>query len=346
MLIELLINYGLAHSILSYCTPATIFKVGMTCHVLSEVVEGYVQFAFNIDRSLAVFFEDVHEFRRLQHRSGLLISGSFALQFMGRLNYEGSDLDLFLPRHSRLEVALWLQTQGYVFAPSGMQGQSAHLETALGGQEVGQHEHAYRLAGIFTVVTFRRRNVEGAPPTTIQLIIARSTPMELILGFHSTCVMNVITYDTAYSLYPRATFEDMTSLVVLDNASQKAPLAKYARRGWSLVRKPSVPDFNLDLSVRSMQDRRTWRLCLRGLTGEAPAPYIHPAEVATWKLQKTILGRMRIRPSVLSDRNRLFPIVVSDEPLLLFLRGALYGPNAHAVVQQTFWPSSQTEQSK
>ena len=48
--------------------------------------------------------------------------------------------------------------------------------------------------------------------------------------------MNVIAYDAAYSLFPKATFEDRVSLVsATRNDKEKAAIAKYRHRGWTIL---------------------------------------------------------------------------------------------------------------
>ena len=41
------------------------------------------------------YFADPAAFRELQLRTGLIISGSTALQFLDRTTYEGADLDIY-----------------------------------------------------------------------------------------------------------------------------------------------------------------------------------------------------------------------------------------------------------
>jgi hypothetical protein len=61
-----------------------------------------------------------------------------------------------------------------------------------------------------------------------------SFPIRSILaGFHSTVVLNVISWNKAYSIFPDATFlhRETFALQPLDDGSQNA-IAKYAGRGW------------------------------------------------------------------------------------------------------------------
>lgn len=50
------------------------------------------------------------------------------------------------------------------------------------------------------------------------------------------CVMNLITHNKAYSIFPRATFEERRSLIHLQHAeSTVQPRTKYERRGWRFI---------------------------------------------------------------------------------------------------------------
>ena len=51
--------------------------------------------------------------------------------------------------------------------------------------------------------------------------------------------MNVITYNTAYSLYPYATFARRDSLVLSNHSRAQEALMKYATRGWRILANPS-----------------------------------------------------------------------------------------------------------
>ncbi len=114
------------------------------------------------------------------------------------------------------------------------------------------------------------------------------------------CVMNVITHDAAYSLYPYATFELNTSLVLtrdLEERTQRA-LHKYEDRGFRLVdpsptddeddededdeddeddeteaassSDPDLAGFFVDGTWQRVADRHSWRLPLN-VDGLPPA---------------------------------------------------------------------------
>ncbi|KAG2022616.1 hypothetical protein CC2G_000352 [Coprinopsis cinerea AmutBmut pab1-1] len=65
---------------------------------------------------------------------------------------------------------------------------------------------------------------------------SKHSPFHSILSFHSTCVMNFITYEAAYSMYPAATFSARIA-TSMDRITDKelGALAKYERRGWTIT---------------------------------------------------------------------------------------------------------------
>jgi hypothetical protein len=144
------------------------------------------------------FFCNPIDFRSLQARTGTLISGSNALQFLDRTFYAESDLDLYThPGHSR-EVGLWLiRHEGYQFVPSA--SQAADFEALVKDNWDGLAKRydpdndvdmvqgqRYRLTGIGAVYTFAKdKDVDGAPPLKVQIIEAETNPLQCVLGFHS-----------------------------------------------------------------------------------------------------------------------------------------------------------------
>ncbi|KAJ7232167.1 hypothetical protein B0H12DRAFT_202573 [Mycena haematopus] len=116
--------------------------------------------------------------------------------------------------------------------------------------------------GIADVLDFHKGNKK------IQIIIPVATsPLEIIISFHSTCVMNFITHNKAFSLYPWSTFVTKEALAVQSEgalAGREAGREKYKDRGWKMVEYPSLSS-NSELGVRmnrSVSDRFTWVISL------------------------------------------------------------------------------------
>lgn len=120
--------------------------------------------------------------------TGMVISGSVALQFLNRTIYPDSDLDLYSPLKYARHIAHWLVSAGYTYAPKN---------PSLPTVDIALRTAAARQAGGHTGVTpsinrgylratcvldFTARN----PPRKIQLISTLRSTIELILGFHSS----------------------------------------------------------------------------------------------------------------------------------------------------------------
>ena len=164
--------------------------------------------AYNLDRRLARFFGDPAAFRALMARTRVVISGSFALQFLDRSFYPESDLDLYVSTEGSFrEIGLWLmQDEGYVFKPSAVQAASFWEEA----EELDEEEwEDYGHMRVTAVYTFERRvsrdsNLDSDmdPDTAnirkVQVIVplitefeqTKYSPFDVILHFHSsTCLV-------------------------------------------------------------------------------------------------------------------------------------------------------------
>ncbi|CCL99903.1 uncharacterized protein FIBRA_01928 [Fibroporia radiculosa] len=238
---NILTNDLLTDIIFSCCSPAHIYRIAKTCRAGLYAAKEYTRHAFNINRHLSRYFDDISAFRSLQARTRSLISGLNALQFFDRTCYPESDLDLYVHLRWRREVGIWMMQSGYHFQPSSN----------------------YDTRGIAAVFTFIRAS--PGQNRKVQLIVARRTPMKIVLAFHSTCVMNVIAYDKAFALYPRATFEERKALIrSRAGRRQQSAIGKYATRGWEMVselpamqRSASNPTFRL--GQRWIADGDSWR---------------------------------------------------------------------------------------
>ncbi|KIJ15742.1 hypothetical protein PAXINDRAFT_114105 [Paxillus involutus ATCC 200175] len=275
-------------------SPRSLFRTALTCRAAYLAVAAFKHRAFNINRHLSRFFSDPFAFRSLQAKTSTLISGSNALQFLDRTFYPESDLDLYTHPGHAFEVARFLdESEGYHFVPRDDQEQDWREEikeswdgTQKRLQTVNQMGGpvTYPLSGINAVYTFQMARSGDQEALTVQIIDALGSPLQVILSFHSTCVMNFITSDSAYSLYPRATFEDRCSLGMPNSRSLiEKVVQKYVRRGWRIYfmptpfdsANPTKPPFMLD-SARWVCDKHTWVLPL-DMTGVKERLPLSPA---------------------------------------------------------------------
>jgi hypothetical protein len=111
--------------------------------------------------------------------------------------------------------------------------------------------------------------------------------------------MNVITYNAAYSLYPRATFLQETTLAMARHTNDKKVLSKYSRRGFKVL--SLSPSSNITpelLSVyrhherRWLDDSHSWTIPLdvqgvnlpRTLSAESTPLLTDPTTHTSWSL--------------------------------------------------------------
>ncbi|KAI0694244.1 hypothetical protein C8T65DRAFT_585148, partial [Cerioporus squamosus] len=327
----------ISDAILSFSTPVTILRLQRVCRTAAKAVRDYIARAFDVRRVLIRFFPDALAFRTLQARTGTLISGSVALQFFDRGFYPDSDLDLYVHMRHRREVGRWLLDQGYCFEPAPYQ--PSEFEAAATEALSGLAVTPYGMPGIAAVMNFTRRcDVPAdmltcdAPETLkVQLIVARKTPMEVILGFHSTCVMNVISFEKAYCLFPRATLEERLSLLSSSSAGhsrrRRQSVAKYAIRGFTIIERIPFTDLRapslFPLGWRWIDDSSSWVIPL-DITDVAPSaspnksspPLLHdPVVVCNWEVQYTPLRGAVMRYVVAKSELLRYRYLIGDPDL-------------------------------
>ncbi|KZT06562.1 uncharacterized protein LAESUDRAFT_700451 [Laetiporus sulphureus 93-53] len=285
------------NTILSCCCPADIIALSRTCKGVRPKTMCFMTRAYDINHHLLRFFDEPTKFRSLQARTGTLISGSFALQFFDRTVYPESDLDLYVHLPRRKEVGHWLLAEGYSFAPNTKQ--DPDFDNAVDDERILVRDGIYTMRGVAAVFTFTKKVRDTETECKVQLVIGSNSPMEIILSFHSTCVMNVISYEKAYSLYPRATFKERRSLVcATDGPKQEPAIEKYSARGWQMLRKLSRKERrSTNCSFRGgsrwIADHDSWviELDLAGVDlspalSSASLPLVcDPVAVTNWTLQ-------------------------------------------------------------
>ena len=187
--------------IFKYISARSLVHFSQTCRVAHNAVLEYYRYGFNINRHLARFFNNPIAFRSLQARTGTIISGSSALQFLDRTFYEGSDLDLYLHPETTKDVGDFLLQEGYRFTPNSIQPDDfdeavtlRRRNDALPSQDPTaamqildtQLKMMYSISGIDAVHSFEKAGGFGQPPSIVQLITAEFSPLHCILSFHSS----------------------------------------------------------------------------------------------------------------------------------------------------------------
>ncbi|CAL1699943.1 unnamed protein product [Somion occarium] len=297
---RIITNDLLYTNVFAYCTPASLFRLARVCKAVHDAVKDYIQRAFNLNKLLSRFFIDPIAFRRMQQSTSTLISGSTALQFFDRSFYPDSDLDLYVPMKFRLYVGQWLMGVGYTFVPNSSQSAKFELAvidpTVIITQGLGTYSGMVGVAAVFTFV--KPSQTEAGKELKVQVIVSVRAPMEIILYYHSTVVMNVITYEKAYSLYPIPTFEERRSLICRSwGIKQEEGIEKYEDRGWEMLSRlpsgESLEKSSFLIGSRWIGDEDVWEIDLdmEGIPSTVRArsdsskPLTHdPASVTSWKL--------------------------------------------------------------
>ncbi|KAH9918727.1 uncharacterized protein BXZ73DRAFT_80503 [Epithele typhae] len=273
------------------CSAASLPRLAATSRDVRAAFHDFERRAFNVNRRLKRFVDDPAAFRTLMGRTGMIISGSFALQFFDRTLYEESDLDCYLYKdRSILQVGAHLKGIGYVYKPNpsdsgGTRDFERDVDRLLRSDtdsdiddgdwcpdygSLTSREHRR----ICAVYSFERKTRRGST-RRVQLVVSMTSPFAVVLSFHSTCVMNVITYNVAYALYPRPTFEFRHAIGLKEEGAEDA-LAKYTERGWTIFPEGrgisgSAWDLYFFCAARWVCDDNTWKISL-DMTGVAQPP--------------------------------------------------------------------------
>ncbi|KAI0083367.1 hypothetical protein BDY19DRAFT_900417 [Irpex rosettiformis] len=300
---QIVTNYLIYDLIFSAASPGSILRFSRTCHAAHLATRDYFARTFKINKHLSRFFDDPLAFRSLQAKTSTLISGSSALQFFDRTHYEESDLDLYVSAKHHREVGRWMLAQGYKFTPNSIQ--DPDFEISAGEDNMNVDVFGYvlqddRMKGVAAVFTFHKQSptIPGKR-LQVQVIVANTCPMEVILWFHSTVVINVISWDRAYSLYPRATFEHRKSVLLRQRHHNfDDVIQKYTNRGFGFVFTLDHDDLKSDpafaSSPRWIGDGHSWVIDLptEGVTLPQPLSPLSksltrdPCYLSTWRLAR------------------------------------------------------------
>jgi hypothetical protein len=127
----------------------------------------------------------------------------------------------------------------------------------------------------------------------------------------AACIMNFITFDAAYSLYPNATFEHLLNLALkMESDNDQRCVAKYAKKGWRTIAnfwpqdEQTAAIFAVE-NKRSIGDNMCWTLplnvtclpCRPRLSTRSEAFRWDPASHTSWLLQLNTYSPWKVAPS-------------------------------------------------
>ncbi|KAJ7725026.1 hypothetical protein B0H16DRAFT_1472006 [Mycena metata] len=265
-------------SLLMYIVSFWSLQDIITCQglslVLNNIMRYYTSRVWNPDVFFQPWFkDDPVYFRELLQQCGAVVSGSQITQLLDRARYPGSDMDIFLRVGGLGDMGTWLQDQGYAYVSQYPNYKTAHRRILRISHRIitERNPGGPAVQGVFNYQRFI------ASTTTIflqkiQLIAVDTNPIQHVLfDFHSTCVMNFMTFDAVISIFPLPTFILHKSYVLrnrdeLGNQSDEWK-SKYRDRGFRIVqRRTKGQHHDLVLGKRSIADKNSWIIKLAGKT--------------------------------------------------------------------------------
>ncbi|TDL13693.1 hypothetical protein BD410DRAFT_757508 [Rickenella mellea] len=348
-------------------SAAEIIRMSWTCWAARKSVQSYSSRAWSIDRHLRRFFRDPSAFRSLQAQTGTLISGSNALQFIDRTFYPESDLDIYVFPREHLTVGKWILEEAgmdYAFQPNSSQDpdfEKAEFaapddDDEQDAMDVEDEEAVYRMKGMLGVFTFISQMDDLVAPLKVQMIVTQVCPLDTVLSFHSTVVMNIISYQAAYCLFAWTTLEDRHGVVVeAKKTRHEAALAKYAARGFHIVSGEEAKcDENhrhrssLRFGERWVDDRLTWVIPLDMTNVNLPAPTLgtpnatfDPVTLNSWTFGlKYVENPPVIQCRCLSSKLLRFNYIASHS-FLRFARPVLHMTGSTEYKKREEYPNSE-----
>ncbi|KAF9549487.1 hypothetical protein CPC08DRAFT_729341 [Agrocybe pediades] len=147
------------------------------------------------------------------------ISGSLALAAIHPNTFSPHDIDFYVSERNEAMLVACLQVFGYHEIPTPVPDYLPPKPSI-----------------IMHVSTYARHVVPDATPTTINIICRNSRfhCLNSITGFHSTLVMNMITWYGIVCLYPKWTIAKQ-GLIVIDTPKTRRCFAKYEGRGYTFL---------------------------------------------------------------------------------------------------------------
>ncbi|KAI0012491.1 hypothetical protein F4779DRAFT_614462 [Xylariaceae sp. FL0662B] len=276
---SLLNIYPIRERVMSFLDTKDILRLRQTSWSIRQDI---IANEWNINTKLERFIKHPVGFRSQLGKSDALISGSFALQFLERVVWPESDLDIMVQDGENLEgLARFLtETEGYEMTLSkGLSDEDGYDPGSI-TDVMKCRTYFYCKRNSNTFNDFKNSK------SKIQLVATSGPPLQAILrGYYTTAIVNFISWNKAYSVFPRATFIDHQTVPLKHIDEHKGELhQKYSRRGWRMRTEPVVPKgilgrggFTFPLGkldkdgTRRVGDHDTWTLPLDTTSVEKPA---------------------------------------------------------------------------
>lgn len=261
-----------------------ILRVSMTCYRLHLAFKSYRHIVWNPERFFSRWFSSPIAFRRLLGQCNAIVSGSQALQFFDRTEYDDSDLDIFMRPAGVIRMSYWLMDAGYALSLKAegytfwQKVVDAIAEDCDGPTFLPNHMRA-----VYTFSRLVTSSIGVQYSKQVQLIVVDIDPVEFItFDFHSsmsrisqlscsetnTCVclaavINFITFDRAVCGFPYSTLSMRVSYLCREQYEDPVRAAKwfskYSSRGFHMITGRSERDYSrLSFGRRTLSDKNVW----------------------------------------------------------------------------------------
>lgn len=175
-----------------YFSQVDLARFSCTCRAAHDLVAMYIASNHSLPRTLENYFspEEASRFWALMGTTGLLISGSTALQFFDRTCYPDSDLDLYLEARFVNEVTDWLVSVGYQTRIRN--NPVDRMDLGPSSAPVGPYQRPEKNTFSERTAFWYSRGVtvnevyHRGRKKNIQLISVGVCPLQIIISFHSS----------------------------------------------------------------------------------------------------------------------------------------------------------------
>ncbi|KAK7014071.1 hypothetical protein VNI00_019433 [Paramarasmius palmivorus] len=283
--------------IMRFLETVEVVRLGRTSRWVQAVSRDYFDHYITADKVLSFWFSEAERalVRRFQATTGMIISGSAVLAVLANFAFRPNDLDLYIPvQHCATFMDFLLRCQ-YSFSPKrGRQG--GDPVAALKRTCFDDGIPSYVPAGVLDSFDFTRsprqnklgcdrsEGEERSETQRVQVMATEGSPIYAVLNFHSTIVMNIMTYSNIVCFYPRHTLSSKKLILLhtldvyhqmrLGSENIAHALSKYRNRGFEKheVSLDAVlsQDSEVGFQVRHGADRFCWTRKLRPVKDWAP----------------------------------------------------------------------------
>ncbi|KAL9580239.1 MAG: hypothetical protein Q9212_004611 [Teloschistes hypoglaucus] len=267
-------QYPVCDRICSFLPIGDLVNLTRTCRQLSSLYQNLLPAQWNVDRRLLGFVNDPKALRSFMGKHDVLISGSFAIQFFERVTWKESDLDLYAeagPSTEALDKYL-CEKEGY------------RISRRTGGVDY------WPIDDWVETRTYTKKRADSTD-SQIQIVATAYVPIfAILMGFYSTLVVNVISWNKAYAIYPQSSFIHHKSYLLkkMDDYNGRS-VAKYDARGWrsqDVLWPEEEASHGCIVKPRRLNDKFTWTIPFDVIDVAPAATPDFVLEFSTWKLAK------------------------------------------------------------